>query len=459
MGMETVSNSPENPRTREKPPAHRVIILGGGFGGLYAARALAHAPVSVTLIDRRNFHLFQPLLYQVATGSLSPGEICAPLRSILWRQKNTQVLMGEAVDLDPHGRSVQLRDGGVFSYDSLLVATGSETSYFGHDDWRQWAPSLKSVEEATAIRHKILYAFEAAERVSDPDLRRAWMTFVIIGGGSTGVELAGALAEIACETLKHEFRSIDPQTARILLLDGGPRLLTAYPEDLSAQAEKSLQRLGVDVRTRVIVTEVDGSGLTFRNESGASERLATRTVLWAGGVQPGGFGRILAARTGAPTDRSGRIKVRPDLTVPGFPEIFVVGDLAAFADEEGHQLPGVAQVAMQGGAYAARIIAARAQAKAPGMGPFHYSDRGDISVIGRAAAVARIFGLHLHGLIAWLVWLFIHLMYLVQFQSRILVFIQWGFQYLTFSRGARLITGSEAANALAGGSGSRGIRE
>jgi NADH dehydrogenase len=209
----------------------------------------------------------------------------------------------------------------------------------------------------------------------------------------------------------------------------------------------------------VIVTEVDGSGLTFRNESGASERLATRTVLWAGGVQPGGFGRILAARTGAPTDRSGRIKVRPDLTVPGFPEIFVVGDLAAFADEEGHQLPGVAQVAMQGGAYAARIIAARAQAKTPGMGPFHYSDRGDISVIGRAAAVARIFGLHLHGLIAWLVWLFIHLMYLVQFQSRILVFIQWGFQYLTFSRGARLITGSEAANALAGGSGSRGIRE
>ncbi len=459
MGMETVSNSLESPRAREEPPAHRVIILGGGFGGLYAARALAHALVSVTLIDRRNFHLFQPLLYQVATGSLSPGEICAPLRSILWRQKNTQVLMGEAVDLDPHGRSVQLRDGGVFSYDSLLVATGSETSYFGHDDWRQWAPSLKSVEEATAIRHKILYAFEAAERVSDPDLRRAWMTFVIIGGGSTGVELAGALAEIACETLKHEFRSIDPKTARILLLDGGPRLLTAYPEDLSAQAEKSLQRLGVDVRIRVIVTEVDGSGLTFRNESGASERLATRTVLWAGGVQPGGFGRILAARTGAPTDRSGRIKVRPDLTVPGFPEIFVVGDLAAFADEEGHQLPGVAQVAMQGGAYAARIIAARAQAKTPGMGPFHYSDRGDISVIGRAAAVARIFGLHLHGLIAWLVWLFIHLMYLVQFQSRILVFIQWGFQYLTFSRGARLITGSEAANALAGGSGSRGIRE
>jgi len=454
-----VSNFSNNPRTRRGADAHRLIILGGGFGGLYAARALAHAPVSVTLIDRRNFHLFQPLLYQVATGSLSPGEICAPLRSILWRQKNTQVLLGEAVDLDPQTRTLRLRDGGVFSYDSLLVATGSETSYFGHDEWREWAPSLKSVEEATAIRHKILYAFEAAERVTDPELRQEWMTFVIVGGGSTGVELAGALAEIAGETLKHEFRSIDPKTARILLLDGGARLLTAYPEDLSAQAEKSLLRLGVRVRTGVIVTEVDSTGITLRDEAGASERLATRTVLWAGGVQPGGFGRILTARTGAPTDRSGRIKVRPDLTVPGFPEIFVVGDLAAVAGEDGCQLPGVAQVAMQEGAYAAHVITARARGKVPSLGPFQYSDRGDISVIGRAAAVARIFGLHLHGLIAWLVWLFVHLMYLVQFQSRILVFIQWGFQYLTFSRGARLITGPEAADSLAGGRGPGDMRQ
>jgi NADH dehydrogenase len=452
MGIGTLSDSTDNPPSRKAraSPAYRLIILGGGFGGLYAARALAHAPVSLTLIDRRNFHLFQPLLYQVATGSLSPGEICAPLRSILWRQKNTQVLLGEAVDLDPHGRTLRLRDGGVFDYDSLLVATGSETSYYGHDEWRDWAPSLKSVEEATAIRHKILYAFEAAERVTDPDLRQAWMTFVIVGGGSTGVELAGALGEIAGETLKHEFRSIDPKTARILILDGGARLLTAYPEDLSSEAERSLLRLGVRVRTGVMVTEVDGSGVTFRNESGVGERIPTRTVLWAGGVQPGGFGRILAARTGVPTDRNGRIKVRPDLTVPGFPEIFVVGDLASVAGEDGQALPGVAQVAMQGGAYAARIIAARAGGKAASMAPFHYSDRGDISVIGRARAVARIFGLHLHGLVAWLVWLFVHLMYLVQFQSRILVFIQWGFQYLTFSRGARLITGAAAANSLAG---------
>jgi NADH:ubiquinone reductase (H+-translocating) len=458
MGTDALSN---NPRSREAggAAAHRLIILGGGFGGLYAARALAHAPVSVTLIDRRNYHLFQPLLYQVATGSLSPGEICAPLRSILWRQKNTQVLLGEVVDLDPHARTVLLRDGGAFSYDSLLVATGSESSYFGHDEWREWAPSLKTVEEATAIRHKILYAFEAAERVSDPDQRQAWMTFVIVGGGSTGVELAGALGEIAGETLKHEFRSIDPKNARILILDGGPRLLTAYPEDLSKQAEMSLLRLGVRVRKGVMVSEVDGSGVTFRNESGASERLAARTVLWAGGVQPGGFGRILAARTGVPTDRSGRIKVRPDLTVPGFPEIFVVGDLAAIAGEDGHPLPGVAQVAMQGGAYAARVIAARAQGRAASLGPFHYSDRGDISVIGRAAAVARIFGLHLHGLAAWLVWLFIHLMYLVQFQSRILVFVQWGFQYLTFSRGARLITGAAAANAFTGRPGTGNMTE
>jgi len=280
-----------------------------------------------------------------------------------------------------------------------------------------------------------------------------------VGGGATGVELAGALGEIAGETLKHEFRSIDPKMARILILDGAPRVLTAYPDDLSKHAEESLLRLGVRVRTGVMVSEVDGSGVTFRGQSGASERLAARTVLWAGGVQAGGFGRILAERTLAPTDRGGRIKVRPDLTVPGFPEIFVVGDLAAVAGEDGQALPGVAQVAMQGGAYAARLIVARAQGRAATIGPFHYSDRGDISVIGRAAAVARVFGLHLHGLPAWLVWLFIHLMYLVQFQSRILVFVQWGFQYLTFSRGARLITGEAAANSLAGGRGSGNMAE
>lgn len=425
---------------------HRVIILGGGFGGLYAARSLRKAPVEVTLIDRRNFHLFQPLLYQVATGSLSPGEICAPLRGILRRQKNTRVLLGEVTDLDPHARKVILHDGASFEYDSLIIATGSESFYFGHDGWRECAPSLKSVEEATAIRHKILYAFEAAERAADPEERRAWLTFAIVGGGPTGVELAGALGEIARHTLQHDFRSIDPKEARILLLDGAPRILTALPDDLAAHAEESLRRLGVRVRTGMTVTEVDGMGIGFRTPDGAVERLATRTVLWAGGVHVGGFGKILADRTGAMADRGGRVPVNPDLTLPGYPEIYVVGDLARIAGPDGRSLPGVAQVAMQGGAYAARAIVARLQGRS--LGPFVYFDKGDLAVIGRAAAVARIFGLHLHGPIAWLVWLFVHIMYLVQFQSRILVFVQWGFLYLTFSRGARLITGDAVPDSV-----------
>jgi NADH:ubiquinone reductase (H+-translocating) len=429
---------------------HRVVILGGGFGGLYAARALGNAPVEVTLIDHRNFHLFQPLLYQVATGSLSPGDICAPLRSVLSRQQNTRVLLGEAVDIDPAGRTVSLLDGASFSYDSLIVATGSQSSYFGHDQWKVWAPSLKSVEEATAIRHKILYAFEAAERTSDPAARSAWLTFAIVGGGATGVELAGALGEIARHTLKHEFRSIDPKQARILILDAAPRLLMSYPEDLSAHAAQSLIRLGVLVVPGVMVETVDAEGVSFRSGAGTVEWLSTKTVLWAGGVNAGAFGRVLASRTGVPTGSGGRLKVGPDLTIPGYPEIYVLGDLAEFAGPDGKPLPGVAQVAMQGGAYAAKAIVARLNdgGHARSLGPFRYFDKGDIAVIGRAAAVARIFGLRLHGLVAWLVWLFIHLMYLVQFQNRVVVFVQWGFQYLTFSRGARLITGKAASDSV-----------
>ncbi|PWU07061.1 MAG: FAD-dependent oxidoreductase [Terriglobia bacterium] len=432
------------PDASEVTVQHRVVILGGGFGGLYAALALRKAPAEVTLIDRRNFHLFQPLLYQVATGSLSPGDICAPLRSVLSRQKNTRVLLGDVADIDPNARTLSLRDGATYPYDSLIVATGSESFYFGKDQWRVWAPSLKSVEEATTIRHKIFYAFEAAERETDPERRRAWLTFVIVGGGTTGVELAGALGEIAIHTLKHEFRSINPLEARILMVDGAPRLLMAYPEDLAARAEESLLKLRVRVRAGVNVTEVDDDGVTLRFGSGVTERLPAKTVLWAGGVHVAGFGSTLGARTNAPTARSGHIKVAPDLTIPGYPDIFVVGDLATIAGRDGKPLPGVAQVAMQGGAYAARAIVARLKARGGtvSLPPFHYHDRGDIAVIGRAAAVARIFGLHLHGLPAWLVWLFIHLMYLVQFQNRVLVFIQWGFQYLTFSRGARLITGT-----------------
>ncbi|HUI82079.1 MAG TPA: NAD(P)/FAD-dependent oxidoreductase [Bryobacteraceae bacterium] len=427
--------------------AHRVVILGGGFGGLYAARALRKAPVDVVLLDRRNFHLFQPLLYQVATGSLSPGEICAPLRSVLARQKNTRVLLGEAIDIDPRRRTIQLLDGASFEYDSLIVSTGSETNYFGHDTWHQWAPSLKGLEEATAIRHKILYAFEAAEREEDEARRRAWLTFVIVGGGATGVELGGALGEIAGHTLKNEFRSINPREAQILLLDGNPRLLTTYPEDLSRRAEESLLKLSVRVITGVIVTSVDSDGISYGPPGGTVNRLPTKTVLWAGGVHVGGFGRILAKRTSAETDRMGRLKVQPDLTLPGYPEICVIGDLAQVDGPDGKPLPGVAQVAMQGGGYAAKAIVARLQGQRD-VKPFHYFDKGDIAVIGRAAAVARIFGFHLHGLIAWLVWLFVHLMYLVQFQSRVLVFVQWGFQYLTFSRGARLITGEAVTGSL-----------
>jgi NADH dehydrogenase len=423
---------------------HRVVILGGGFGGLAAAQKLKRAPLDVILIDRRNFHLFQPLMYQVATGSLSPGEIAAPLRGVLSRQKNTQVLLGEAVDVDPQAKRVILRDGASFEYDSLIVATGTQTSYYGNDSWRQWAPSLKSVEEATAIRHKILYAFERAERAATEQEARAWLTFVIVGAGATGLELSGALAEIARETLRHDFRKINPQEARIILMEGAPRVLTPFPEDLSAKAEKLVTALGVEVLKNVMVTNIDATGVTFKRGD-AHESLAAKTVLWAGGVMATPFGRKLAERTNSESDRSGRIKVRPDLTVPNFPDIFIIGDLAHAPDEKGTPLPGVAQVAMQGGAYAVKVIRARLSGK-PTPTPFHYFNKGEMAVIGRAAAVANIFGVHVSGLLAWLMWLFIHLIYIVEFQSRILVFVQWGFEYLTFSRGARLITGEAATD-------------
>lgn len=425
---------------------HHVVILGGGFGGLNAAQKLKRAPVDVTLIDRHNFHLFQPLLYQVATGSLSPGEIAAPLRGVLSRQKNTQVLLGEAADIEPEAKRVILRDGAAFPYDSLIVSTGSQTSYYGNDEWREWAPSLKSVEEATAIRHKILYAFECAERSTSDEEARAWLTFVIVGAGATGMELAGALAEIANETLKNDFRRINPREARILLMEGGPRVLNAFPEELSAKGEKLVSRLGVEVAKGVMVTCIDADGVTYK-AGDESKRLAAKTVLWAGGVTTNAFGRKLGERTHAETDRSGRIKVNPDLTVPGYPDIFIVGDLAFSQGLDGKPLPGVAQVAIQGGAYAAKTIRARLAGKKD-IKPFHYFNKGDMAVIGRAAAVANIFGFHLAGLFAWLTWLFIHLIYIVEFQSRILVFVQWGFEYLTFSRGARLITGAAATDSL-----------
>jgi len=417
----------------------QVIIIGGGFGGLNAAQALESAPVDVTLIDRRNYHLFQPLLYQVATGSLSPGEIAAPLRGVLSRQKNTRVLLGEVRTIDPTSKHVLLADGASFAYDSLIVAAGSQTSYYGHDGWQQWAPGLKSIEEATNIRHKILYAFEVAERLSDAVERRAWLHFVIVGAGPTGVELAGAIGEIARQTLKNDFRSIHSADAQITLLDASPRLLMTFPEDLAQKAERSLLKLGVQTKMGARVTAVDRDGVSIEvNRS--SQRLSTKTVIWAGGVTAAPLAKMLAKTTGAETDHGGRIKVGPDLTIANFPDIYVIGDLALSIDSKGKPLPGVAQVAMQQGAYAARAIARKVKGQTK-QKPFQYFDKGSLAVIGRAAAVADIFGYHLWGLPAWMVWALVHLMYIVEFQSRLLVFIQWAIQDITFSRGARLITG------------------
>jgi NADH dehydrogenase len=419
---------------------HRVVILGGGFGGLYAAQALKNAPVEVTVLDRRNFHLFQPLLYQVATGSLSPGEIASPLRSVLRRQKNTQVLLGEATDLDAASRRLILADGQAVEYDSLIVATGSADSYFGHDDWRRNAPGLKSIEEATEIRRKIFYAFEAAEKEHDPEKRREWLTFVIVGGGPTGVELAGALAEIAHDTLRHDFRSIQPQDARIFLLEGATRVLPTYPEDLSAKAKAALIKLSVTPQTGVFVTEIDDGGVGVKTPTG-NERLSARTVIWAAGVRPSPFAEILEHRAGAMRDKKGHVIVKGDCSLPGHPETFVIGDLAHF-EQDGKPLPGVAQTAMQQGAYVAKLIRARLRGET--LPAFRYRDKGNLAVIGRASAVAEIGSLHMSGLLAWLTWLFVHLMYLVEFSNRVLVFIQWGFLYLTFNRGARLITGPDS---------------
>ncbi len=426
---------------------HRVLILGGGFGGLNAAKALKNAPAEVTVLDRRNFHLFQPLLYQVATGSLSPGEIASPLRRVLHRQKNTRVLLGEAVDLDAQRRRLVLTDGEI-EYDTLIVATGSTDSYFSHDDWQRTAPGLKTIEQATEIRRKILYAFEAAEKEQDPGKQRAWLTFVIVGAGATGVELAGALGELAHEMLRRDFRSIDSSKAEILLLEGSGRVLPVYPPDLSAKAEASLVRLGVTPRTNVMVTGIDELGVTVKTQQGV-ERIDARTVIWAAGVRASCFGDVLERRAGATLDRAGRVMVSADCTVPGHPEIFVIGDMAHL-EQDGKMLPGVAPVAMQQGGYVAKVIRKRLKNEAAATRAFRYFDKGSLAVIGRAAAVADIHGLHISGVLAWLTWLFVHLMYLVEFSNRVLVFIQWGFLYLTYNQGARLITGTDVTREACG---------
>ena len=418
--------------------AHRVVLAGAGFGGLYAAKALKRAPIQLTVVDRRNFHLFQPLLYQVATGGLSPGEIASPVRHVLRRQRNARVWLAEVKDIDVEKRCLRLDDGDA-PYDTLILATGSHHHYFGHDDWAALAPGLKTIEDATEIRRRILLAFESAEREHDPEQRRARLTFVIAGGGPTGVELAGALGEIANDTLRHDFRSINPAEAVILLLEGADRVLPAFPPDLSAKAERALMKLGVRCRTGAMVIGLDSAGVTVRTGDHV-ERIAARTLLWAAGVQASGLGKILSDRTGAPIDRGGRPIVQPDLTVPGHPEIFVIGDLANFSHQTGQPLPGVAPVAMAEGRYVARAIQSRLRGET--VPPFHYFDKGALATIGRNKAVAAFGRLHISGFFAWSVWLFVHLMYLVEFDNRLLVLVEWIYDYITRNRGARLITGA-----------------
>ena len=415
---------------------HHVVIIGGGFGGLYAARTLSKAPVRVTLVDRRNFHLFQPLLYQVATGILGPGEITAPLRHILRKQKNAAVLLGEVVDFDPANRRVILADG-VLDYDTLIVAAGMKNHYYGHDAWEKVAPGLKSIEDSAWIRQKIFFAFEVAEREPDPEKRRAWLTFVIVGSGPTGVELTGMVAEIARETLKEDFRSINPQESEILLVDAADRVLPAFAPELSEHASSTLHDLGVQVRTGVRVTDIDEQGIALEGAAGA-ERIAAHTVLWAAGVAASPLGRMLAGKTGVQSDRLGRVMVNPDLSMPGHPEIFVIGDMAHLPGKDGNPLPGLAPVATQQGRYVARGIEKRLGGEKPAT-PFSYFDKGTMAVIGKHAAVANIGRFRFGGIPAWFMWLFIHLLLLINFESRLVVLVRWAFSYFTHSRGSRVL--------------------
>ena len=414
-------------------PLPRVVIIGGGFGGLSAARALRRAPAEITLVDRRNHHLFQPLLYQVATAGLSATDIAYPIRAILRHQENARVLLGEVTTIDVAGKRVVLHDGAC-DYDHLIVATGATHAYFGHEEWARLAPGLKSLDDALAIRRKILLAFERAERATDPAARTALLTFVIVGGGPTGVELAGAIAEISRHVLVDDFRAIDPREARVLLVEAGPRVLAAFPEDLSAKAADALRRRGVDARTGKPVTAIDDGGVTVDGE-----RIESATVLWAAGVAASPLAKTL----GVPLDRAGRVLVERDLSVPGHPEIFVIGDLASFT-HDGKPLPGVAQVAIQGGEQAAKNVIRRIEGQPTST--FRYYDKGNLATIGRAAAVAEIGRIHLAGFFAWVIWLFVHVMFLIGFRNRVVVMFNWAWAYLTFQRGARVITGDlEAA--------------
>jgi NADH dehydrogenase len=425
----------ETKTTSQEQDRHRVVIIGGGFGGLYAAKALRNAPAEITLIDKRNFHLFQPLLYQVATGGLSPGDISSPLRGIFSNCKNIKVLKAEAKDILPDQRRVLLEDGEL-QYDTLIIATGLRNFYFGHDEWEASAPGLKSLEDGLEIRRRVLMAFEMAERESDPEKQRACLNFVVVGGGATGVELAGALAELARRTLRDDFRNIDPSAAQILLLEGTDRILPAFDPTLSVKAAASLAHLGVEVRTNTLLTDIDNGSVTLR-QGDQTETMSACVVLWAAGMRASPMGQILSERAGADLDRMGRVIVSQDLTVANHPEIFVVGDLA-HCIQDGTPLPGVAPVAMQQGRYVAKAIRSRLAGKSHG--PFQYRDKGSLAVIGRNAAIAEVGRLRINGFVAWLLWVFIHIAYLAEFDNKLLVMFQWALNYITRKRGARLIT-------------------
>ena len=434
----------------------RVVVVGGGFGGLNVVRALRREECEVTLVDRRNFHLFQPLLYQVATGGLSPANIAAPLRKIFRRQRNARVLMGEVTDFDPIGKKVMVGDGEGLPYDTLVVAVGATTSYFGQDQWERHAPGLKSLEDATLIRKRVLMAFERAEREESAQRRQQLLTFVVIGGGATGVELAGTLGEIARDTLRRDFRHFDPKGTTILLVEAADRVLAGFDEPLSAAAQRALERLGVSVRLRQRVSRIDETGVLLEGDDQSAEGgefIATENVIWAAGVKAHPLTAKLQQRFGCSLDRSGRVCVTPQLHLENHPDVYCIGDMALVQDSAGNPLPGIAPVAMQQGRYVAEAWADRRRGR--DRSPFQYKDRGTMATIGRASAVADIKGMHLTGYPAWLSWLFVHLLFLVGFDNKVLVLFQWAWNYLTFQRGARLILdsggGAEADQAATDG--------
>jgi NADH:quinone reductase (non-electrogenic) len=406
-----------------------VVIVGGGFAGLYTAQGLADAPVRITVVDRQNHHLFQPMLYQVATAALSPSDIASPIRSILRKQRNAEVLLGEVTEVHTADRKIELADGGSINYDYLIVATGVRHSYFGRDEWETFAPGLKSLEDAEEIRRRVLLSFERAEREADPVKRHAHLTFVVVGGGPTGVEVAGALAEVRRYALRRDFRHIDPGEATVLLLEGGPRLLSTYPPQLSERAKWELRRLGVEVRLETLVTDIHSGYVVAGGWT-----IPTRTVIWAAG----NVASPLTGSLGAPRDQAGRVLVEPDCTIPGHPEVFVLGDAAAVQDEHLGTLPGICPVAIQMGQYTARVI--RGDLAGRARRPFSYWDKGQLAVIGRGHAVADIWHFRFAGMLAWLIWIFVHIFFLIGFRNRVMVMLEWAFSYVTYERGARLIT-------------------